>query len=325
MSIRTFYFNNIARVLPAEVHGMLHRLSITRSKVRRASLRKSILAYYDALPATDRTAETDEAICFLRSNKFCLVPYDWTTDYLNMPVKVYRDRAKKLNYAVLDDKKIYFRRYTDKGIVQRAIRELSYEQDVRSPHRYVTDEHHILGTQKRSLHRCGHSVEPGDLVADVGAADGIFALSIAETAGHIYLFESDADWIPALEETLRDYSGKVTIVQKYVSDKDDATGVTLDSYFADKDGPIFLKADIEGAEPGMLRGAHQLLMTGKVTKASVCVYHDVSHPSLIAQLFEDCGYTVRFTDGLMLNRQEPFMLKGVLWAGQKAEKQRDGN
>ncbi len=314
MSVREFYFNNIVPHLPAGVHGMLHRLSIARSEIRREALRKAILAYYDALPTQDRTQEQEEAVLYLRSNKFCLVPYEWSNIYMNMPVKVYRDYGKKLNYAVLDDKKIYFRRYTDKGIVQRAVRELSYEQDPRSPHRYVTDENRIIGTLSGGGNKNGHCVQPGDIVVDVGAADGIFSLSLADTAAHIYLFECDPDWIPALEETFRDYSSKVTLVQKFVSDADTENSVTLDGYFQDKKDIAFLKADIEGAEPEMLRGARKLLMEKRIQKASVCVYHDVSHPAEFEKVFTDCGYHTQFTDGFMLNRSKPYMVKGVLRA-----------
>jgi predicted RNA methylase len=314
MSIRALYFQNIAGHLPAGVHGAFHRLSITRSSIRREALRKTILAYYDAIPSNAWTPEQAEALSFLKSNKFCLVPADWCNSYLNMPVKVYRDRAKKLNYAVLDDKKIYFRRYTDKGIVQKAVRELSYEQDVRSPHRYVTDENRILGTLTVPGTRNGHFIKPGDIVADVGAADGIFSLSVADTASHIYLFECNPDWIPALEETFRDYSSKVTLVKKFVSDVEDENSVTLDGFFKGREDISFLKADIEGAEPKMLRGAQELLRGKHIHKASVCVYHDMSHPTAFRQLFKDSGYHTQFTDGLMLNRTKPYMLKGVLWA-----------
>jgi hypothetical protein len=317
MSIREFYFRRIASHLPAGVHGMLHRLSITRSEIRREALKKDILAYYDSLPPEERAQEQDEAVAFLRSNQFCLVPDAWCNSYLTMPVKVYRDRAKKMNYAVLNDKKVYFRRYTDKGIVQRAVRELSYEQDNRSPHRYVTDENRILGTLAVQGTGSGHFVRPGDIVADVGAADGIFSLSIADTASHMYLFECDPDWIPALEETFRDYNSKVTIVQRFVSDAESDNSITLDSYFKGKESISFLKADIEGAEPEMLRGARELLKTGRIQRASVCVYHDMSHPSSLKQLFEESGYNVRFTDGLMLHRSKPYMLKGVLRANRE--------
>lgn len=314
VNIRAFYFKNVASRLPAGAHGALHRLSLARSEIRREALRKTILEYYDALPTQERTPDQEEALSFLRTNRFNLVPYDWCQAYLSMPVKVYRDRGKKLNYAVLDDRKIYFRRYTDKGIVQRAVRELSYEQDSRSPHRYVTDENRILGTLAIPPARSGHFVKPGDIVADVGAADGIFSLSIVDVASHIYLFECDPDWIPALEETFRDYSGKITLVKKFVSDSEDENSITLDSYFKDKPGLSFLKADVEGAEPKMLRGAETLLKTGRIQRASICVYHDVSHPVAFQQLFRDAGYETKLTDGLMLNRQKPYMVKGVLQA-----------
>lgn len=314
MSIRAFYFKNIAGHLPPGIHGALYRLSITRSSIRREALRKDILTYYDANPPQERTKEQADALAYLKSNKFSLVPADWCNAYLNMPVKVYRDRAKQLNYAVLDDKKIYFRRYSDKGIVQKAVRELSYEQDIRSPHRYVTNENRILGTLPFPDGKHGHYVKPGDVVVDVGAAEGIFSISVIDTASHIYLFECDPDWIPALEETFRDDNDKVTLVRKFVSDVEDETSVTLDAYFKDREDISFLKADIEGAEPKMLQGAQELLREKRIHRASVCVYHDMSHPAAFEQLFKNIGYHTQFADGLMLNSNKPYMLKGVLWA-----------
>jgi hypothetical protein len=314
MTIREYYFSNIVRHLPPDIHGTLHRLSLLRSDIRREALRKTILSFYGALPAGERTQETEEALSYLRSERFCLVPYGWCKPYLSMPVKVYRDRAKRMNYAVLDDQKVYFRRYTDKGIVRKAVRELSYEQDIRSPHRYVTDENTIIGTFPGSGAEHGHCVRPGDIVADVGAAEGIFSLSVAGTAAHIYIFECDRDWLPALEETFRDYNGKVTLVHKSVSDTEDEQSVTLDAYFKGKPDISFLKADIEGMEPKMLRGAYGLLREGRIKKASICVYHDVGHSDTFVQLMKAYGYHARLTDGFMLNRNKPYMVRGILQA-----------
>ena len=73
---------------------------------------------------------------------------------------------------------------------------------------------------------------------------------------------------------------------------DDAVNVPLGS-------KIFLKMDVEGAEPAALRGAKKLLSTNKV-KASICSYHNADDIIKIKTIFKDLGYRTSVSAGYMV-------------------------
>ena len=56
-----------------------------------------------------------------------------------------------------------------------------------------------------------------------------------------------------------------------------------------KNSNIFLKIDIEGAEPAALHGAKRVLSTNKV-RASVCSYHNVNDALKIKSIFQSYDY-----------------------------------
>lgn len=47
------------------------------------------------------------------------------------------------------------------------------------------------------------------MIADIGSAEGNFSLSNIENVKKVYLFESDKEWIEALEATFRPWRDKV--------------------------------------------------------------------------------------------------------------------
>jgi FkbM family methyltransferase len=65
----------------------------------------------------------------------------------------------------------------------------------------------------------------------------------------------------------------------------------LDDYFADKQMPTLIKADIEGTELSMLSGAVKIIKNGK-PKLAISIYHSpadcVKIPEFISNL--NCGY-----------------------------------
>ena len=83
-----------------------------------------------------------------------------------------------------------------------------------------------------------------------GCAEGYSSLEIIEEAKHVYLFEQDEQWLEAIRATFEPWQDKVTIVQKYVSDHNSSREQTLDDFFNNQTNEhLFLKMDIEGAEP----------------------------------------------------------------------------
>jgi hypothetical protein len=98
----------------------------------------------------------------------------------------------------------------------------------------------------------------GDIVADIGAAEGIFALSVVEKEKEIYLFECEEKWIEVLKKTFEPWQEIVRIVNKYIMDDSADKSITLDDFFLNKE-INFVKADIEGYETLLLKGAKKAL------------------------------------------------------------------
>lgn len=88
--------------------------------------------------------------------------------------------------------------------------------DESSAHKYLTED---------------FDVNQNDCVADIGAAEGLFSLAIVDKVKKIYIFEGDNIWLKPLNATFRDYQDKIVIINKYVSDINWNTFVTLDKFF----------------------------------------------------------------------------------------------
>jgi hypothetical protein len=229
-----------------------------------------------------------------------MFPYLWTQECFDKEQRIERD--SRSGYCITENgKRLFARRGEPRYAAFLLGKYCAVEMDVRSPHRYVTHENHMFATLDipPSDGESGFFVKEGDVVADVGCAVGNFALSVADIASHIYLFECDTAWIEALELTFRPYADKVTIVNKYVGDGDTEKTVTLDTFFKDKQ-VNFIKADIEGAEMEMLRGARALLTDRNDIKLSVCTYHKEEDAGEIQGFFEELGYRAAFTKGYVL-------------------------
>lgn len=139
------------------------------------------------------------------------------------------------------------------------------------------------------------TVKPGDIVLDIGANIGYYTLILAELVGEhgrVFAFEPDPSNFALLKRNVEEngYSN-VVLEQKAVSHKTgtirlhlspnhmadhrtydsgdgrawvDLQSVRLDDYFNDYEGRIdFIKMDVQGAEAGIIEGAHTLLLRNK--------------------------------------------------------------
>ena len=130
------------------------------------------------------------------------------------------------------------------------------EQDQESPHKYIDES---------------FQVEKGNVVVDIGVAEGNFSLQVIDLVSKLYIIETDDGWIEALQETFKDYQEKVVIIKKFVTSLDDGKYATLDSLIEE---PVhFIKMDIEGNEWDALLGAEKLIGRSKNLKCAVCAYH----------------------------------------------------
>ncbi|WP_343692723.1 FkbM family methyltransferase [Chitinophaga sp.] len=144
------------------------------------------------------------------------------------------------------------------------------------------------------------AVAPGDIIVDCGSAEGFFSFRHQHTASHIYAMEPLSVFIDSLGRLFQNKQ-KVTILPYAAGDsckeafigtssadtiidasiqETNSNGhaekiniVTIDSLFADKGIRInYLKADIEGFEENMIRGALETIRISK-PKIAITTYH----------------------------------------------------
>jgi len=235
-------------------------------------------------------------------------PYNFVEKYRADTVQVFQDGDWR--YVMYQNKRMYFPlpwtkeggRVNEEGI-QAYFNQIFLEQDEESPHRYLTEE---------------FTVNEGDIVADIGAAEGVFALSVIEKAKKVYLFECDFHWHEALIKTFSPWADKVEIIGKYIGDRTDGTQVSIDDFFADK-RVDFIKADIEGAEVDLLRGASRTLTLQRPLKMLLCAYHRKDDAETIEGILKANGFRTEWTKGYMLfiwdeQLAAPYMRRGVIRA-----------
>lgn len=241
------------------------------------------------------------AACWIRDNGFSVFPYNYTFKYKSMEINVYRCIESGLKYVLHNNKRLYFpREFSEKDCINYYLGLLS-EQDVASPHRYNYEpfyEKHI------------------SVLLDVGAAEGIFALSVIDYVDKVYLFECDSYWWKALEWTFKPYRDKVEVVHRYVADHNgEKKFITIDAFLFDKEvTSCYIKMDIEGSELSALIGATDSL-TKESVYLSVCTYHTDKDAEFIYKYLDECGFKCRFTPGVMaFGTIPPYFRKGVLYA-----------
>lgn len=172
-------------------------------------------------------------------------------------------------------------------------------------------------------------VKPGDYVIQVGAAEGYFARSVQEKAGKIYLVEPLSYWRQCLRKTFRSSLGGIEILPYALGGKEKkevpfyvpknwfaGSSISYDwakSQCNNKEmlevkvhmKPLdlivsqenmkkvdFIKADIEGSELAMLKGAYETLRRFK-PKLSIEVYHKPDDIPFMLDILKKLGYKIR--------------------------------
>lgn len=279
---------------------------LTSKRIRLSRLKKKVLDYYAGIPQDKIPDDQKTVIDYLREHDISVFPYAFPREYRASDIGIAKDETHDLHYMLWEGKKLYYKDGSRRGKAQQYFNSLRLEQDSRSPHRYLSGE---------------FDVAEGDVVVDVGAAEGNFSLSIIEKARAVYLFETDKNWIRALEATFAPWRDKVSIVRKFVSDKTADDRVTLDDYFGSNQRIDFIKADVEGAEAQVLRGAQKTIERQKALKITICTYHRQEDAATLDDMLKKQGFNTRFSDGYMLYYygrtnvvREPFLRKAVLRA-----------
>lgn len=241
--------------------------------------KQSILIRY----AKTEDEEIKNIIAYIKKNGLQVFNYDFSTEYSDIEAAPIFDEERRMFYVVHKGKRMYFSKSYDS--VEKATEYYKYllmEQDMESPHRYLTE---------------AFCVDEGDVVVDAGVAEGNFSVEIIDKVQKLYLIEADDDWIEALKATFSDYMDKVIIIKAFISDYNEGKFSTLDTLI--KEPVNFIKMDIEGNEWDALRGAKELIRRSPKLKIVACAYHQDADQVLIETLMDEYGMTHETSKGYM--------------------------
>lgn len=274
-----------------------------RKRILSRNLRTSILNYYGSLPEKP-SKELQEVLEYLKSNPIAVFPYDFQKKYSEETIEVLDDKDKGLRYVMLDGKKLYFKKRWSKKRIRHSFNELTKEQDPQSPHRYLNDN---------------FKIDEGEVLVDIGVAEGNFALGAVEKASRLILFETDVEWIEALNATFEPWKDKVLIVNKFVSDITDPTNTTLDDFIGPNEKITFLKIDVDGAESRLMNGCKRILAEQKPLKLAICTYHKHQDEKEFNSLLIQNGFETSHSDGFILfyydkKISKPYLRRGLIRA-----------
>ena len=260
--------------------------------------------YFLNLNYNEQKHEIVEIIDFFKKHEFLtMFPYKFIRNYNAMSIDVFYDKSNKTRYVIHEDKRLYFPENWSIAQIQNYYNNLTIEQDEASPHRYETAE---------------FTVNDGDVIADIGAAEGFWALQNIEKVSKAYLFECEYMWIDVLRKTFEPWKEKIVIVNKYASNTNDESNITLNNYFNDR-VVSFIKADIEGMELKMLEGSSEILRRNNELKILLCTYHKKDDALKFKELLEQMKFVTEYSKGYMLfffdlDLKEPYIRHGLIRA-----------
>lgn len=292
--MNSFIFNIYRIVVPKPV----------RTAILKKNLRRKILNHFSSLPGNEVNNEQRDILKYLENNPVTTFPYLFSYNYSPEKIEVFSDHSNGMKYVIQEGKKLYFKKRWSKKRIQRAYSDLAREQDPESSHRYLSDSFYP---------------EMNDEIADIGAAEGNFSLSVIEKVKKIYLIENDPEWTEALKATFAPWKEKVDIISKYVSDTDDEKNIRLDTFMKSGKGITFLKIDVDGFEQKVLNGAREIISGKTPLKIALCTYHKHNDEKDFRLLLENNGFTVTPAKGYMIHYydkkiRKPWLRRGLLRA-----------
>lgn len=194
------YIRHIRAFLPYGIVSRIVRLRRAKIKEENAKKIRNIREYFSALdPDNQENQEIREIIDYFKENPceehpIIMLP---VSGFISKYYGVHWDNTCEMYYVIHRGKKMYYpKKGWDPLRIHQHYKYLCMEQDEDSPHKYETVD---------------FEVKTGDIIADIGAAEGIWALDYADIAGKIYLFECDPDWIEALRKTFEPWKDKVAM------------------------------------------------------------------------------------------------------------------
>lgn len=295
-----YLFMNLFNKLQYKVKS---RLNTYKAKQRAEKRKATILDYFRQHEPAD--AELKAAVNYLKSHPLSVFPDSFTHKYNFKSIEVHKDTDKDLLWVNHEGHRLYFKRSYNVTTIKLLYNGLLAEQDPESPHRYTAE---------------GFDIAEGDVLLDVGSAEGIFTLSNIVKLKKAYLFEREPEWVEALEATFEPWKDKVEIISKFVSDVNDAENICIDTFLEEKqDGPTIVKIDVEGAEDRVLKGMEQTVRQHH-PKIALCTYHKQGDFIKFSAYLAERNYITSTTKGVMffLSSDEtltaPFFRKGLVRA-----------
>jgi hypothetical protein len=275
-----------------------------RTIILKNNLRKKIVAYFSSFPDVQVNEEQKEVLMYLEHNEIRIFPYPFHNNYSPDAIKVFYDQERGMRYVLQDGKRLYFKKRWKEKKIKQAYSDLLREQDVNSPHRYLADY---------------FTAERNDVVADIGAAEGNFSLSVIEDVRRIYLFEYDNEWIEALKATFAPWSEKVEIINKFVTDHNDDSHTRFDTFFESKQDITFIKIDVDGAEEVVLNSCKGMFSIKQPLKIALCTYHKNDDEEKLTAILKNNGFLVTPSKGYMINYYDkkmkaPYLRRGLIRA-----------
>lgn len=259
---------------------------------------------FSSMPEKEINEEQKEVTGYLKENPVSIFPYPFQKNYMPSQVEVFSDQATGMKYVMQDGKKLYFKRRWNEKRIRKSYSELSKEQDPKSPHRYISEDFYP---------------RPDDVIADIGAAEGNFSLSVIGNVRKIYLFEYDREWAEALDATFAPWKDKIEIIPKYVAGFDDETHITIDTFMKGREDITFLKIDVDGFEKEVLDGCRGIFESMIPLKVALCTYHKEQDEKDFTGLLGSYGFKVTTSGGYMINYYDkklkaPWLRRGLIRA-----------
>ena len=301
--ILSFAKSIIKKCLPNQWKSkMIAHIESKKQKAFLDQLQTNIIKFYQN--KSDSTFEENEVLTYLKENQVTVFPYDFQSKYRKEDIAVFLDDANGLRYVLHENKRLYFKRSYGDHQIKSLYHGLQLDQDSDSPHLYLTQD---------------FALNNNDVIADIGAAEGNFSLSNIEKVKKVYLFEYDPEWIEALETTFRPWKEKVVICNKFVSNTDSQTTVSLDAFAKEHHEISFLKVDIEGEEANFLEGAQTFLKSKEDLKIAICTYHKQQDEKQFTEILKSNSFEVNPSKRFMIFLHDrsinaPFLRRGLLRA-----------
>lgn len=273
--------------------------NVLKIKLRKFKIRK-ILSYH----GNSQNSEEKIAIANLLNDGLRMIPYDFTKKYVQ-DHEICQDKDG-YSFVKFLKHRVFFPKNLSPNMIKTKFNALLCEQDIESPHKYFTSD--FIPNSR-------------DYFYDIGSAEAIISLSVAEKVKKNYIFEYDDKWFTPLKKTFEKFGDKVVIINKFVSDKTSTNTVKISDYISDSHYDYFFKIDVEGEELNVLKGMENILDKNMNIKIAVCTYHNGKDFQRVVEYLNNKNFNIQHSKGYMIFdlKTAPYLRRGVVRATKKFE------